>query len=219
MDKFLSKARLLIFDFDGTLVDSNPIKLTGFDICFAGFEHFDEIKSYCHQHHHSPRWEKFRYVYEVILKKPYSKELEEELDQKYSAVTTQAVIDAPEIPGAELFLKEVGARFKTALLSGTPDEVLASIIEARSWRKYFNFVRGAPVNKAAWIKDLLKRLEMPAEQTVFFGDTAEDASSAREVGCPFVGVRNEDLKNVSDFFIHNFSATLLSGSPQEKIRS
>ena len=63
--ELLKKCRALVFDFDGTLVDSVPIKRKAFDHCFEEFPAKKrEIQSYCHGNNHTPRWEKFKFVYE-----------------------------------------------------------------------------------------------------------------------------------------------------------
>jgi len=43
----ISQAQALILDFDGTLVDSNPIKLKAFDLCFEKYgDRMDEIRDW-----------------------------------------------------------------------------------------------------------------------------------------------------------------------------
>lgn len=189
------EADLYVFDFDGTLVDSNPIKYRAFESCFARPEFAarrEEILSYCRGNNHTPRGEKFRHVYERILSLPYTADAEQQLHRRFEQETTQAIIGAPEVQGASGFLESVRRKAHTAVLSSTPHPILREILEARGWLRYFDLKRGAPVVKADWLKGL-QGLGYPAGRILFFGDTPEDARAAERAGCPFVTVGKEPL--------------------------
>jgi len=187
-------AQALVFDFDGTLVDSNLIKQRAFECCFSEFPHrLGEILAYCGRYHHTPRWEKFRHVYERILGLPYTQAVETALSKRFDAETTHEIIHAAEVPGATAFLKSVRHRQVTALVSSTPHEVLLQILAARDWLDYFKYVQGAPVDKAAWLKEFRTKHGLNENGVVFFGDTQEDGEAALTAGCAFVGVGSEPL--------------------------
>jgi phosphoglycolate phosphatase-like HAD superfamily hydrolase len=203
----LSRVELLVFDFDGTLVDSNDIKRAGFEHVFQAFPaQRAEIMAYCRGSNHTIRREKFRHVYEDILRLPYTPEVDRSLHERYAAVTTAAVINAPEIPGASAFLKKVSGLYQTAVLSSTPDAILKEILDARGWTGYFRFLQGAPIDKAAWLTGTSQILRLHPEEVVFFGDTVEDLQAAERAGCAFVGVRESALAGEQrvDCYIENF---------------
>ena len=184
----LKKSRLLVFDFDGTLVDSVPIKFQAFDRCFEKFPaQREKIRAFCRGNNHTPRWEKFKTVYEEILHLPYTREIEQELHRRFERETTEQIARAPEIPGASEFLSRVHTTHRTALLSSTPHEILLEILEKRGWSGLFQSVQGAPVNKGEWLKHLTSQ-GFTKTEVLFFGDTPEDASAAREAGCGFIYV-------------------------------
>ena len=188
----IRSARALVFDFDGTLVDSNGIKRAAFEACFAEFpNHREEILSYCWANNHTPRWEKFRYVYDQFLRQPYSHEIERKLHERFEAATTRQIVAAPEIPHAERFLQSVGRTHLTGLLSSTPQEILRQILVERGWAAYFQLIQGAPVCKAEWLKALRSERRFSKGELLFFGDREEDAQAAEEADCPFIGVGAE----------------------------
>lgn len=198
--------KLIVFDFDGTLVDSNPVKFRAFDACFSEFlDDYPQIRDYCHGHHHTPRWVKFRTVYEDILKKPYTKDVKNRLLARFAEATTQPVIDAPEIRGAASFLAQASKLKRTALLSGTPHEHLMIILDGKGWCPYFNIIQGAPVKKSNWIRKLKEDLRLSRDQLVFLGDTPEDAQSAVEADCPFIVVGNGALARHGTAFVNDFT--------------
>ena len=210
----LTDVRLMVFDFDGTLVDSNEIKWDGFEATFLGFpDRLEEILKYCRGSNHTPRDEKFRHVTEVILERRYTTEVAELLHERFEQVTTGAIVTAPEIPGAGEFLKRSKAYCETAVLSSTPHDVLLEILGKRGWTELFDLFQGAPVDKTAWLRKLQQDRELEPGTIVFFGDTFEDASAAREAGCRFVGVANEDLISDTACFVRDFAGSHPDGTP------
>jgi phosphoglycolate phosphatase-like HAD superfamily hydrolase len=187
--RLLSGARALVFDFDGTLVDSNPIKWRAFERCFSEHaEHRGPIAAYCRTEPHTPRGDKFRHIYTAILRQPYTKEIDAMLHAQFERETTAAIIQAPEIPGAGRFLALAASRYVTALLSSTPQDTLLAIIEARGWRRWFSAVQGAPVDKAAWLMRFREERRLEGKEVILIGDMPEDARSARRAGCRFLGM-------------------------------
>lgn len=200
---------LYVFDFDGTLVDSNPIKRRAFEACFSEFQaQREEIMAYCRGYNDVTRSEKFRTVYEQMLKIPYTPEVERRLHRRFEEETTEAIVRAPEVPGATRFLEQVRCKHRTALLSATPHSILLEILERRGWSKYFDLKRGAPVDKSVWLKEQ-QATGLNADQIVFFGDSPEDALAARRTGCRFMGVGSASLLN-GETVVPDFRPLLLS---------
>lgn len=205
----IQTAKALIIDFDGTLVDSNPIKLKAFEKCFVDYpELFREIMAYCQTNHHVHRHEKFRFVFENILKQPYTPEIEKRLLDIYARETTEQVIAAKEIPGATKFLERFVAGRLAALFSSTPHQTLLTILERRGLKKYFTVIQGAPINKAEWIKQFIKAHRLKKEEVLFIGDSLEDALSSKKAGVPFLAVgpqKPEGTYSITNF--HEVSAS------------
>lgn len=188
----MRRAKTFVFDFDGRLVGSNDIKWHGFDVTFAEFsDYLDEIRHYCQRWHHIQREEKFRYVYEQILRLPYTPEIAAVLHQRFSAATTRQIIEAPEVPGAGQLLAQLSGDRMTLLLSSTPHQVLLTIVEARGWREWFNVIQGAPVDKRVWLQAFRSQADFSKEEVVFFGDTAEDAQAAQAADCTFIVIGSD----------------------------
>jgi phosphoglycolate phosphatase-like HAD superfamily hydrolase len=205
----IMRAKVLVFDFDGTLVDSNEIKWLGFESVFADFpEYREKITAYCRGFHHTVRDEKFRYVYETILGLPYTSEVAGALHKRYASVTTGAVIGAPEVSGASAFLRGISPHVVTAVLSSTPQDILLQILEERGWRSLFQRIQGAPVDKAAWLRDFRAKHGLASDELVFFGDTDEDREAACMAQCAFVGVANPALSACVVRWIEDFSGLI-----------
>ena len=205
----LAQAAAVVFDFDGTLVDSNEIKWRAFDTVFAGFpDRLPEISAYCRAHNHTPRDVKFRHVYETMLGVPYTPDVARRIENRFEAETTSAIIAAPEIPGASACLAALAAQLRLGLLSSTPDAILRQIVRARGWEDRFAWVQGAPVNKREWLDALSRRVGAAPRSIVFCGDTPEDHEAAAAAGCSFVGVRNRALADAAAYWIEDFTCLM-----------
>lgn len=190
--ELLARCRAVVCDFDGTLVDSNGIKRRAFEACFPEeMAARAAILAYCGANHHTPRSEKFRHVYEEILGQPYTPAVAAELEAQFDAATTPQIIGAAEIPGAKRFLQGLHRHRLTAALSSTPQEVLRRILAGRGWLAHFDWIRGAPVQKAVWLRTFREDRGYRKMDVLMFGDTQEDALAAREAGCGFIMVGPE----------------------------
>lgn len=196
----------MVLDFDGTLVDSNPIKMRGFEAVFADFpERLPKIMAYCQGGPETPRGQKFKHVYEVILGRALTAAARKRLEEKFAEATTEAIVRAGEIPGAGAFLRRAAKRYLTTLLSTTPHDILLEIIARRGWRRYFSVVRGAPVNKAEWLRLFLVQHSLEPSEVIFFGDALEDADAAAAAKCGFIGVGAAAFAGLGLPFIKDFT--------------
>lgn len=200
------RAKALIFDFDGTLVDSNPIKWKAFERCFRAFpDRLPEIMTYCRGNNHTTRTEKFWWVYKGILRLPYTEEVEKRLCRVFEESSTDPIIEAPEIPGASAFLRtHAGGHALLGVLSSTPHRILTDILSRRGWLPCFRIVRGAPVNKAEFLRATARETGLRPREGLFFGDTPEDAFAAQEAGWSFVAVRSKELAHRGVPFLPDF---------------
>ena len=200
----IRSSRGVVFDFDGTLVDSNEIKRRGFDFAFAAYpDRMAEIRAYCYGFNHTVRGEKFRHVTEGILGLEYTPELEKLFHKRFADFTTESVVAAAEIPGAATFVRSLAA-LRPALLSSTPTAILLEILDRRGWGTLFPIVQGAPVNKRDWLRDFQGTLGCRPEEVLFFGDTDEDSDAGRAAGCRFVWV-GRAAEAPGDFAIQDFT--------------
>lgn len=194
VNEVVQRARALIFDFDGTLVDSNEIKWRGFETVFADAgDRLPDVMAYCRGSDHVIRGDKFRHVYERILHRPYTPEVAAALHARFAEATTALIVEAPEVPGASSFLRGLSTRLITAILSSTPQQILEQIVDARRWNGLVKTLHGAPIDKSAWLRECRRAHGPGHDDLVFFGDSPDDAAAAKAAGCAFVAVANPRL--------------------------
>lgn len=186
--------RTLILDFDGVLVESNDEKMQAFEDLFALYPaHRDAMRAYHLANYSRPRRVKFERCVYHIMDRPGDRERVDEMARQFSNLVMDRVIQCPEVPGADDFLKEFSGKVPLYISSTTPMNELLQIIEARNMGHYFGEMFGdPPVPKSEAIRAVLERERLSAAEVVFVGDSPSDYHVAMEAGLAFVG-RNSGL--------------------------
>ncbi|OGH56581.1 MAG: hypothetical protein A3G34_09250 [Candidatus Lindowbacteria bacterium RIFCSPLOWO2_12_FULL_62_27] len=184
----------LIFDFDGVLADTNPIRVDGFRLLFQGFPEskVDAMVRYAEANGGMSRYEKIRYFFKELIGEPVSEEKVVEWSARYSDLVKRRVIEAEAVKGSIEFLARFHRPGRFAIVSGSDQEELRSVCQARGLRGYFAEILGSPARKEENLQRLLGTQKWQARECVFIGDTLNDLTAARAVGIDFVG-RNSGM--------------------------
>jgi phosphoglycolate phosphatase-like HAD superfamily hydrolase len=180
--------RAIVFDFDGTVVESVQTKTEAFRRLFAEYPaHLDRIVALHLAHGGRSRYEKFEMIYREILGRVPDAGEFDDLGHKFEALVADTVVACPFVPGAARFIDEFSARLPLAVVSGTPHDELVGILERRNLRTCFAEVRGSPPGKEIILTEMLQRRGWPAAEVLFVGDAMSDYQAADATGVRFVG--------------------------------
>ncbi len=187
--------RLIIMDFDGVIIESVDLKTEAFRELFSPYhEHLEEIIAYHVKNHAFSRYVKFRYIYENILQKPYTPEIEKNLGEHFSKIVYQKVIKCPYVPGAIDFLECFSKVYPLYVASNTPQQELEQIITQRKLKKYFKGIYGSPPgNKIDFITTALQNEQATPSEAIYIGDMREDYAVAQKTGVFFIGRKNIEM--------------------------
>jgi phosphoglycolate phosphatase-like HAD superfamily hydrolase len=178
------------FDFDGVLADSVEVKTNAFAKLFEKFG--SEIQAKVVKHHRNnggmTRKDKFVYYYQNYLKKPLDHVEMEQLCNAFSELVVDNVVAAPEIPGAESFLKKCCNKAECFVVSATPDEEIKKIVNRRGIDVYFYEILGSSCSKTEHVNNLLDKYNFNSKQCLFWGDAGSDYRAAIETGVDFIGI-------------------------------
>ncbi len=180
--------QLVIFDFDGVIVESNAIKDRAFYTLYlpygeAAAQRANEL------HMLNPgasRYEKFAIIHREVLGCEITSRESQALGQGFTALCFEAVCDCPLVAGAEEFLTIYSKRLTLALASATPEEELVAIVEKRGLSRHFRHAFGKPPSKVENLHRILTCENLAPDRAVFVGDQPSDRDAARQVGVPFV---------------------------------
>lgn len=196
------RLKVVALDFDGVIVESNDIKDRAFSEIFHEYpEYYEKMMAYHYAHNAVDRYQKFRYFVEEILKVYDKSVLIEELSNKFSKITKQAIIQSRYVEGALSFLNYVRNKYPLYLISATPQGELNEIIQARDLEKYFKEVFGAPLSKTDIIKKVMVIEKASPDETLFVGDSPEDLRAASLLGIQFVGRKSSRQLSDSNYVI------------------
>ncbi|MBF0319034.1 MAG: HAD family hydrolase [Nitrospirae bacterium] len=179
----------IIFDFDGVLVESVDIKTQAFARLFTheGQGVTDRVVEYHLQNAGVSRFDKFRYIYENILKRPLTEERFEELCLRFAGLVFDEVTSAPYVKGAREFLDNYANHvYRCFVSTATPQGEIEEIIRRRHMQGYFKAVHGAPKKKSGIVGEILATHGINAAVAVYVGDAMSDYKAASANGVPFI---------------------------------
>jgi HAD superfamily hydrolase (TIGR01549 family) len=179
--------KVVIFDFDGVIVESLDIKTEAFRQLFKGYpDHVEAILQYHIDNGGISRQEKIKYFYKNILKLPLTEELLNNLCDRFSELVVDQVVAAPFVKGAKDLLEKLKGKYKVFVISGTPQDEMRLIVQRRKLEAYFDAVYGSPDTKADITKRILTNAHVQPFEVVFVGDAVNDLIAAKANGVKFI---------------------------------
>ena len=192
---------IFVFDKDGVIVESEPIKLRLFEELFADehAEHVPAIREFNRANIGMARRDKLEHVLGNVIgiQKDLDREIDQYLDRSYHFVK-EALLKAPPVAGFLPFIQE-SPHTKYVCSSALHAEVVDQL-EALGIEDHFKEVYAFPDKKA----DVLSALknQHPGRPIVFWGDTILDYNASQKAEVTFIGVRKPDGNPFSDLGVH-----------------
>ena len=193
--------KVIVFDFDGTLVDSNRLKYDAYFELFPQDEwHAQTVRKVL-----SEMFEESRFVIlEEILRRLGDnagmdlKQRSRELADRYNDIVLAGAKECPEKPGAHKLLQAFVKTYKLYVSSTTPESALTEIIHFRKWGHYFQGILGYPREKSKTLQNIIEQEKVESSEVLVVGDGESDRKSAVDNGCPFIHIsENFHLKELT----------------------
>lgn len=153
--------------------------------------------AYHYAHNAVNRHEKFKYIMESILKQKFDRERAEDWASRFSSMTRDKIIQCPYVAGALEFIQYFYHRYPLYVASATPMDELNIILQRRELQNYFKDFYGAPTSKKTAFEYITNNEKIIYKDLLYIGDSPEDYTVAKEVGCAFIGRKsNYDFKGL-----------------------
>ena len=178
----------IVFDFDGTLMESADIKTDAFVQLFRNYPQYQaKILEYHLAHAGVSRYVKFREIYRNILRQPLAVYEEERLGEMFRQLIATKMSACPLVLGVQAFLGAASRQFKCFIASGAPEGELRPLIEERGLGRYFEGIHGSPQSKREILRMILRQHSLVSSQVLSIGDALSDFEAAQAEGIPFAG--------------------------------
>lgn len=196
----MKNIKVIVFDFDGTLIESQKMKLQAFYDLFPKDQCAPDVITDVLKK--MPEESRYVIISSVLTRITYDPaHLENEvmrLARKYDHLVVRGAKSCREIPGASELLEAAHGKHHLYLNSNTPTESLRTIVRYRGWHSYFKEIYGYPYGKEAALRNIINREKVDPKEVIVAGDGQSDQLSAENVGCNFFAVHSEDaLFNLS----------------------
>ena len=188
--------KCVVFDFDGTLVDSNDIKREAFfDIVRCWDPAGELVSEVFARWPAADRYEKTRRIAEGLINRkllPHDASVETwaaRLADDYTERCENTIALCTEMPGASQALAGLSEKgYLLFINSATPLGPLRRVLELRSWDHYFQAVYGAEGSKADNLRRIALEVGADSHEIVHVGDQPDDRRGAEQFGCHFVAM-------------------------------
>jgi phosphoglycolate phosphatase len=192
--------RCVVFDFDGTLVESNHIKRQAFFDVVGNFEGGAPLMTSILR----TATDKDRYwVFGEFAKALPNGADSAELADRYTRICQEQIASAPEIGGAKVSLERLRTEGKQLFVnSATPVEALTTLVCLRQLDTFFEGIYGSPAKKHENLEIIRAKHCFAPEEMLVVGDGESDRMSAEITGCHFVAVDSNENNFVQDPSCH-----------------
>ncbi|MCR5455863.1 MAG: HAD-IA family hydrolase [Bacteroidales bacterium] len=188
--------KAIFLDFDGVICESCQVKNDAYYNSYKkyGDEIASKVLEYHLQHGGISRVKIFPIAHRMFLNREIGEEEHRMMCERFTSWVEQEVVKAPLVEGVEDFLKEWQGKAKIFVSSGTPQDEMRRIVEAKGLNKYFTEVLGSPVLKADHVRAMLQKYSIDKGDTLFVGDAITDRDAAADAGVKFVARISQDSR-------------------------
>ena len=196
MLEILKKFEAIFWDFDGVLMNSNPVRNLGFEETLRAFPE-DQVKQLMEFHKANggiSRYVKFRYFFEDIRKEHITEEGINEWAQRFSGVVKKLLFNKDlQIRETLDWVEQHYELVPMHIVSGSDQTELREICSFHGIARFFRDIDGSPTPKKQLVARILQLNNYVPERCVLVGDSINDYEAAQANGLRFFPYNNPEL--------------------------
>lgn len=208
----MKQIKNILWDFDGVILDSMPIRDYGFRKIFENFDDslVDRLIEYHNQNGGLSRFHKIKYFYNELLKQDITEEQINQYAERFSEVMRNELINPKYlIPDSIEFIHKNYQKFNFHIVSGSEHQELNYLCERLEVCPYFISINGSPTQKIDLIKVVMDKYSYRQDETILIGDSINDFEAAEKNGVLFYGYNNFKLHEAGFNYIDVFKTFIL----------
>jgi phosphoglycolate phosphatase-like HAD superfamily hydrolase len=196
----LEKYKIIFWDFDGVLMNSNAVRDIGFEKVLASYpkHQVDELMAFHQANGGLSRYVKFRYFYEEVLKQEVTEEQIQEMAASFSVIMKSLLVN-PDLliqDSLEFVKQQFEQKIPMHIVSGSDQTELRFLCKELNIEHYFLSIHGSPTAKKILVKNVIEENNYLKENIVLIGDSINDLEAAKENEITFCGYNNPSLKSL-----------------------
>lgn len=187
--------RVIVFDFDGVIVDSNALKYDAFFKLFPEAAAREAVKAVMAAIGDKTRFKILEQIFRR-LGKP-EREIQTLVDShaaRYNEIVQQEILKRGLMPGAAEALKDLSSRYALYINSSTPEFALKQALKNLNLDKFLkgSYGRASSENsKESNLKKIIAEERAGSEAVLMVGDSDIDYEAAENCGVRFIGIAND----------------------------
>jgi phosphoglycolate phosphatase-like HAD superfamily hydrolase len=194
--------KTILWDFDGVILDSMPVREYGFRKIFEDFDDnlVDKLLEYHNNNGGLSRYEKIRYFYEELLGQKTTEQKILELAEKFSIIMKKELIRSKYlIVETVYFIKTNNNKYNFHIVSGSDEKELRFLCKELDINQYFISIHGSPIHKNDLVKNVLNTNKYNVSETILIGDSINDYEASKVNNLKFYGFNNNKLKDKNNY--------------------
>lgn len=194
----LNNIKVIFWDFDGVLMDSNSIRDKGFELVLSEYpvDQVEELLIYHQENGGLSRYVKFRYFFENIREQSITDEQINVLAERFSSIMKDLLVNPDLLIDETLdFVKSNNNKYRMYITSGSAQDELRFLCKRLNIDHFFKSIHGSPKPKKEWIKELIDIKSYNPNECVLVGDSINDLEAAIFNNINFLPYNNSNLKS------------------------
>jgi len=188
--KPINKYKVIFWDFDGVILDSNEVRDLGFIEALKEYPsaQVEKLLLFHKKNGGLSRYVKFRYFFEEIRKETTNKETMEGLLDRFSLIMKDQLVNPYYLIEENLkVIKELYGNSAMHIVSGSDQTELRYLCKCLKIDHFFESINGSPTPKIELVKKLIQYHKYLIKDCVLIGDSVNDFEAAQANEISFVG--------------------------------
>ena len=206
----LTNFEVIIWDFDGVIIDSDEIRTNSFKETFKEFgkRNVDKLIEYHKLNGGLSRYDKVDFFFKKIINQNISDSEFISRVNLYSKFCLERLCDKSLLINDSLdFIKVNYKNYLFHIASASDEMELRNICKELDISHFFRSIKGSPTTKVDNVKDILKNNNYSTHKCCLIGDSNNDMDAANINGITFIGYNNQSLKT-NNIYIEKFNLYL-----------
>jgi len=186
----LAKYKIVFWDFDGVILDSNKIRTEGFRVVLKNYS-IDAVEKLIEFHEINgglSRYVKFDFFFKKILNQEPDKEVIAGLCDEFSKIMRELLSNRDYlIADTNSYIKQFYKDQVFYITSGSDQEELRYLCEQLGIQDYFKGIFGSPTPKNVNVATVIESNRLLKSDCCLIGDSINDKEAADANNIEFVG--------------------------------